>query len=197
MTPESIGYSQNKMVLGKLSGRHAFEERLKELGYNLSQNDIQTAFEKFKSLADKKKEVLDRDIEALVKEKVSEIPEVFELDSFQISSGNKLIANSVVSLKRNGNIITEAATGDGPVDAAFNAMERAVGFNMELEEYGLRAVTEGKDALGEVTVRVSKEGKYFIGRGVSTDVIEASVKAYLNAINRVIAEMGEGIIKAN
>jgi 2-isopropylmalate synthase len=197
MTPESIGLTQNKMVLGKLSGRHAFEERLKELGYNLSQNDIQTAFEKFKSLADKKKEVLDRDIEALVKEKVSEIPEVFELDSFQISSGNKLIANSVVSLKRNGNIITEAATGDGPVDAAFNAMERAVGFNMELEEYGLRAVTEGKDALGEVTVRVSKEGKYFIGRGVSTDVIEASVKAYLNAINRVIAEMGEGIIKAN
>lgn len=197
MTPESIGLTQNRMVLGKLSGRHAFEERLKELGYNLSQEDIQTAFEKFKSLADKKKEVLDRDIEALVQEKVSEIPEVFELESFQISSGNKLIASSVVSVKRNGNIITEAATGDGPVDAAFNAMERAVGFNMELEEYSLRAVTEGKDALGEVTVRVLKEGKFFIGRGVSTDVIEASVKAYLNAINRVIAEIGDGIIKTN
>jgi 2-isopropylmalate synthase len=194
MTPESIGLTQNKMVLGKLSGRHAFEERLKELGYTLRQDEIQAAFEKFKGLADKKKEVTDRDIEALVKEKVSEIPEVFELDSFQMSSGNKVIASSVISLKRNGNIVTEAATGDGPVDAAFNAIERVVGLELELEEYGLRAVTEGKDALGEVTVRVSKDNKFFIGRGVSTDIIEASVKAYLNAINRVISELGENII---
>jgi 2-isopropylmalate synthase len=176
MTPESIGLTQNKMVLGKLSGRHAFEERLKELGYTLQPDDIQAAFEKFKSLADKKKEVSDRDIEALVKENVSEIPEVFELDSFQITSGNKVISSSVISVKRNGSVTTEAATGDGPVDAAFNAIERAVGFGLELEEYGLRAVTEGKDALGEVTVKVSKEGRFYIGRGVSTDVIEASVK---------------------
>jgi 2-isopropylmalate synthase len=196
MTPESIGLTQNKMVLGKLSGRHAFEERLKELGYTLQPEDIQTSFEKFKSLADKKKEVSDRDIEALVKENVSEIPEVFELDSFQITSGNKVIASSVISVKRNGNVLTEAATGDGPVDAAFNAIERAVGFGLELGEYGLRAVTEGKDALGEVTVKVSKEGRFFIGRGVSTDVIEASVKAYLNAINRVISELGDDIITA-
>ncbi len=196
MTPESIGLTQNKMVLGKLSGRHAFEERLKELGYTLQPDDIQTAFEKFKSLADKKKDVSDRDIEALVKENVSEIPEVFELDSFQITSGNKVISSSVISVKRNGSVTTEAATGDGPVDAAFNAIERAVGFGLELEEYGLRAVTEGKDALGEVTVKVSKEGRFFIGRGVSTDVIEASVKAYLNAINRVISELGDGIITA-
>ncbi len=196
MTPESIGLTQNKMVLGKLSGRHAFEERLKELGYTLQPDDIQAAFEKFKSLADKKKEVSDRDIEALVKENVSEIPEVFELDSFQITSGNKVISSSVISVKRNGSVTTEAATGDGPVDAAFNAIERAVGFGLELEEYGLRAVTEGKDALGEVTVKVSKEGRFYIGRGVSTDVIEASVKAYLNAINRVISELGDGIITA-
>lgn len=194
MTPESIGLTQNKMVLGKLSGRHAFEERLKELGYTLQPDDIQAAFEKFKSLADKKKEVSDRDIEALVKENVSEIPEVFLLESFQITSGNKVIASSVISLKRNGSIITEAATGDGPVDAAFNAIERAVGFGLELEEYGLRAVTEGKDALGEVTVKVSKDDRFFIGRGVSTDVIEASVKAYINAINRVISELGDSII---
>ncbi len=192
MTPESIGLTQNRMVLGKLSGSHAFEERLKELGYNLKQEEIQTAFEKFKSLADKKKEVSDRDIEALVKEKVSEIPETFVLESFQISSGNKVISSSVISLRRNGNVITEAATGDGPVDAAFNAVDRAVGFGMELEEYGLRAVTEGKDALGEVTVRVYKDGSHFIGRGVSTDVIEASVKAYLNAINRAVSELGDG-----
>jgi 2-isopropylmalate synthase len=196
MTPESIGLAKNRMVLGKLSGKHAFEERLKELGYSISQDEIQKAFEKFKSLADKKKVVLDRDIEALVEEKVFEVPEVFELDSFQISSGNKVIANSVISLKRNGRVITEAATGDGPVDAAFNAMERAVGFGLSLEDYSLKAVTEGKDALGEVTVRVSKDERTFVGKGVSTDIIEASVKAYLNAINRTISELGEVLIKA-
>ncbi|MCX7922874.1 MAG: 2-isopropylmalate synthase [Clostridia bacterium] len=192
MTPESIGLSTNRMVLGKLSGRHAFEERLKEMGYtSLANDEIQKAFEKFKKLADKKKVVLDRDIEALIEEKVSEVPEVFELDSFQINSGNKTIATATVSLKKNDSVITEAATGDGPVDAAFNAMERAVGVSLELEDYGLRAVTEGKDALGEVTVRVSKDEKIFVGRGVSTDIIEASVKAYLNAINRAISELGE------
>lgn len=196
MKPESIGLAQNRMVLGKLSGRHAFEDRLKELGYtSLTSEEIQKAFEKFKSLADKKKVVLDRDIEALVEEKVSEVPEIFELDTFQITSGNKSVATSTISLKRNEKVITEAATGDGPVDAAFNAMERAVGITFTLEDYSLRAVTEGKDALGEVTVRVSKGGKIFVGRGVSTDIIEASVKAYLNAINRTISEIGENVIK--
>ena len=139
-----MGIGQNRMVLGKLSGRHAFEERLKELGYTtLSPENIQKAFEKFKSLADKKKVVLDRDIEALVEEKVSQVPEIFELESFQITSGNKNVATSTVSLKRNDEIITEAATGDGPVDAAFNAIERAVGISFTLEDYSLRAVTEG------------------------------------------------------
>jgi 2-isopropylmalate synthase len=191
MTPESIGLEKNKMVLGKLSGKHAFEERLKELGYTLPQEEVVAAFDKFKSLADKKKVVLDEDIEALVKENVSEIPEIYELDSFQITSGNKMISTAMVAISRNGEIRSEAATGDGPVDAAFNAMDRAVGFSMTLEEYGLKAVTEGKDALGGVTVKVSKDGKYFVGRGISTDVIEASIKAYLNAINRVICELGD------
>ena len=197
MTPESVGLAQNRMVLGKLSGKHAFEDRVKELGYALTPEEIQNAFDKFKSLADKKKVVLDKDIEALVEEKLSEVPEVFELDSFQISSGNKTIATATVSLKRNADTITEAATGDGPVDAAFNAMERASGITLALEDYSLQAVTEGKDALGEVTVRVSMKDKLFVGKGVSTDIIEASVKAYLNAINRSISEFGEGIIKNN
>jgi len=191
MTPESIGLSQNRMVLGKLSGRHAFEERLKELGYSLTSEEIQTAFEKFKSLADRKKVVLDRDIEAIVNEKVHKVPEIYELESFQISSGNKVISSAVVSLLRSGKLITEAATGDGPVDAAFNSIERAVGFSLKLEDYRLSSVTEGKDALGEVMVRVSKEGRMFSGRGVSTDIIEASIKAYINAINRIISEIGE------
>jgi len=191
MTPESIGLSKNRMVLGKLSGRHAFEERLKELGYTLTPEEIQTAFEKFKNLADRKKVVLDRDIEAIVNEKVHKVPEIYELESFQISSGNKVISSAVVSLLRSGKLITEAATGDGPVDAAFNSIERAVGFSLKLEDYRLSSVTEGKDALGEVMVRVSKDGRIFSGRGVSTDIIEASIKAYINAINRIISEIGE------
>lgn len=195
MTPESIGLAQNRMVLGKHSGRHAFEDRLKEMGYtSLTSDEINRAFEQFKNLADKKKVVLDRDIEALVGVEVAEVPEIFELESFQINSGNRLISTSTVSVKRNDKVITEAATGDGPVDAAFNAMERAVGSSFELEDYGLRAVTEGKDALGEVTVRITKNGQLFVGRGVSTDIIEASVRAYLNAINRAVSELGEGII---
>jgi 2-isopropylmalate synthase len=196
MRPENVGISQNRMVLGKHSGRHAFEERLKEMGYtSLTPEKIQKAFEKFKNLADKKKDILDKDIEALIEEKVFEVPEIFEIDTFQITSGNKSVATSTVTLKRNNNTITEAATGDGPVDAAFNAIERAVGTSFTLEDYNLRAVTEGKDALGEVTVRISKEGKIFIGRGVSMDIIEASVKAYVNAINRAISEIGEDALE--
>ncbi len=193
MTPESIGLSQNRMILGKLSGRHAFEERLKEMGYNhLSSEEIGRAFEKFKELADKKKTVLDRDIEALVGEKVSEVEEVYKLDSFQINSGNKIIATATVSMFKNGEPVTEAATGDGPVNAAFKAIERSVGFEVQLQDYSLKGVTEGTDALGEATVRIIKDNRIYVGRGVSTDVIEASVKAYINAINRVMNDHGKG-----
>ncbi|HEX2946869.1 MAG TPA: 2-isopropylmalate synthase [Clostridia bacterium] len=191
MTPESIGLSQNRMVLGKLSGKHAFEERLKEMGYNLDPDTVATAFDKFKELADKKKEVLDRDIEALVGDKMSEVNEVYKLDSFQINSGNKIIATATVSLLKNGEPVMEAATGDGPVNAAFKAVERTVGFELELQDYSLKGVTEGTDALGEATVRVVKDDRIYVGRGVSTDVIEASVKAYINAINRVVSDHGK------
>ena len=188
MTPESVGVGKNRMVLGKLSGHHAFEDRLKEMGYILSPEEIKTAFEKFKDLADKKKVVTDKDIEALVDEKIA-VPEIFSIESFQINSGNKMISTSTVSIKREDEIITEAATGDGPVDAAFNAIERATGINAELVHYRIKAVTEGKDALGEVTVKISCNDSVYLGKGVSTDIIEASVKAYLNAINRSISEI--------
>ena len=191
MTPESIGLSQNRMVLGKLSGKHAFEERLKEMGYNLAPEEIAKAFGKFKELADKKKTVLDRDIEALVGEKVSEVEEVYKLDSFQINSVNKVIATATVSIYKNGEPMMEAATGDGPINAAFKAIVRTVGFELELQDYSLKGVTEGADALGEATVRVIKDNRIFVGRGVSTDVIEASVKAYINAINRVVSNHGK------
>ena len=188
MTPESIGLAQNKMVLGKLSGKHAFEEHLKEMGYTLEKEAIAKAFEKFKELADKKKVVLDDDIQALVEERVSQIPETYELISFQTSSGNKLVSTATIELQKEDNYITEAATGEGPIDAAFNAIERAIGITLTLEDYTLRAVTGGKDALGEVTVKVANNGNTFIGRGISTDVIEASIKSYMNAINRLMME---------
>lgn len=188
INPESIGLSRNRIVLGKLSGKHAFEEKLKELGYSLSPEKVQEAFNKFKELADKKKTVLDRDIEALVGEEVAVVPELVELLSFQVSSGNKVISSAVISIKKNDETIVEAATGDGPIDASFNALERAAGISIELDEYNLRAVTEGKDALGEVTVRVRNNGTKYTGRGVSTDIIEASLKAYINAINRILNE---------
>ena len=191
MTPESIGLSKNSIVLGKLSGRHAFEERLKEMGYNLPPEEVTKAFEKFKELADKKKHVTDRDIEALIGEKVSEVEEVYKLDSFQINSGNRVIATATVSLFKNGELMTEAATGDGPINAAFKAIERSVGFEVHLEDYSLKGVTEGADALGEATVRVMKDNRIYVGRGISTDVIEASVKAYINAINRIIHDHGK------
>lgn len=195
MTPESVGVGKNRMVLGKLSGHHAFEDRLKEMGYVLSQDEIKAAFIKFKDLADKKKVVTDRDIEALVDENIA-VAEIFVIDSFQINSGNKMISTSTVSIKRDNEIFTEAATGDGPVDAAFNAIERATGVKAELVHYRIKAVTEGKDALGEVTVKISCNDTVYMGKGVSTDIIEASVKAYLNAINRSISEIGEARVIA-
>ncbi len=188
MTPESIGLSENKMILGKHSGRHAFEDRLNDMGYTLKKDEINKAFEKFKELADKKKLVLDEDIEALVEERVSQIPELFQLVSFQTQSGNKLIATAMVELEKDEEPYIEAATGDGPIDAAFNAIEKAVGIDLTLEEYKIRAVTGGKDALGEVMVKVSANGKTFLGRGISTDIIEASVKAYIKSINRILGE---------
>jgi 2-isopropylmalate synthase len=190
MTPESIGLSQNKMVLGKLSGRHAFEDRLKELGYTLTKNQLEEAFAKFKALADKKKIILDGDLEALVSVKAAEVEQVYVLETFQISSGNKLISTAVISLIKDNDTFTEAATGDGPVDASFNAIERIVGFSLKLEDYALKAATEGKDAQGEVTVRVLINNRHFTGRGLSTDIIAASVTAYLNAINRAIDVFG-------
>lgn len=192
MTPESIGLKQSQMILGKHSGRHAFEERLIELGYdNLKPEDIQDAFQRFKELADKKKYVMDSDIEALVSSKMLQIPEVIQLEYFHISSGNTLISTATVRVSREGQSIEEAACGDGPVDAAFHAIERAAGVEVTLKDFRLRAVTSGKDALGEATVKVEKDNRSFVGRGISTDIIEASAKAYINAINKLLHDLSE------
>lgn len=184
MTPESIGLSKTKLALGKLSGRAAFKEHIKEMGYELEQEALDKAFAKFKELADKKKTVTDEDIEAIINERMSHIPEVYTMESFQINSGNHMIATATVTMKKEGESFTDAATGDGPVDAMFRAIERMTGVVATLESYNLRAVTDGTDALSEASVMIHVDDKKFRGKAISIDVIESSAKAYLNAINR-------------
>lgn len=188
MTPESIGLKLNStIVLGKHSGRHAFEERLKELGYGfLSKEQLNDIFLKFKELTDKKKQVVDKDIEALIREKNITFNEKYKLEYFHISSGSSIIATSTVKIKEDENEIEEAACGDGPINATFNAIERATDINVELLDYQINAITEGTDAQGEVRVKVKKEGKVYNGYGISVDIIEASAKAYINAINKIV-----------
>ena len=190
MTPEMVGLKQSEIVLGKLSGRHAFVERLKELGYSdLSQEVIDDAFARFKDLADKKKVVLDQDIEALIQRQYTQIPDVFKLEYFHIVSGNTLLSTSTIRMEKNGETIQEAACGDGPVDAIFNAINRATGHeNVTLTEYRIKAITGGTDAQGEVTVRIQEGDAFCVGRGVSTDILEASAIAYVQAINRLLHE---------
>ena len=187
MTPESIGLKKNLMILGKHSGRHAFEQKLKELGYeNISSEVVKEAFTKFKELTDKKKEVFDEDIEALIEDEVLLNEEGYKLEYFHISSGYNISSISNVKLSFEGKVFEEASCGDGPVDAIFKSIERATGIEINLKDYSIKSITGGKDALGEVQVKIEKENKLFSGRGISTDIIEASAKAYINAINKMI-----------
>jgi 2-isopropylmalate synthase len=189
MTPESIGLSNNTMVLGKHSGRHAFEERLKMLGYTLSKEELDVAFKEFKDLADKKKVIYNRDIEAIITKDSTKIPKVYKLKRFIINSGNSITATASVMLKYNDVEIEDVSTGDGPVDAAFKAIEKIVDMELILEDYYLHSVTEGKDAQGEAIVKIRKDKRIYTGRGISTDVIEASIKAYVNAVNKMLYEI--------
>ncbi len=192
MTPESIGLPRNRMVLGKHSGRHAFDERLTELGFKVDQEQSIVLFEAFKALADKKKTVSDRDIEALVSAGGPARPVAWSLDRFIINSGNTITSTSAVSLlAADGRRVERVTTGDGPIDASFKAIDSIVGEKPVLEDFSVDAVTGGKDAQGEARVRVELNGRSHNGRGVSTDVIEASVRAYLDAINGMIAADGE------
>lgn len=189
MTPESIGLKQSRLVLGKHSGRHAFRARLMELGYELNDQELQRAYERFIELADRKKTVSDKDLEALVAgaESRANIPEEYALEYLSVVSGTAGVATATVRLRRGDEVLTEAACGDGPVDACYRAIDRITGVHVELDGYQLQAVTGGKDAAGEVTVRLKDDGHVFIGRGLSTDVIEASVRAYLHAFNKMLA----------
>lgn len=189
MNPALIGLNINNIVLGKHSGRHAIKDRLAELGFQLSEDEIDKAFVRFKTLADKKKEVTDEDLVAIVDEEIKHIPETYTLDYHHISSGTCVIPTATVRLVRDGEKLEEAACGDGPVDAIYKAMDKITGVSGTLLLYNIHAVTGGKDAQGEVTVKIQPNGnkkKIYLGRGVSTDILEASAKAYLNAVNKVV-----------
>jgi 2-isopropylmalate synthase len=191
MKPEDVGIYTSRLVLGKHSGKHGLEERLKELGYTLAKEQIQEIFEEFKKLADKKKEVYDEDIRALVDEKFKLTPQVYELVSLQVVAGSAASPTATIKLVKNGEEFEDAAMGDGPVDATFRALERITYVKGKLMNYDIQALTEGKDALGEVNVKVyfSDLDTAILGRGTSTDVIEASAKAYLDAINKALMMM--------
>ena len=190
MTPESIGIPRNRMVLGKHSGRHAFEERLQDLGFTLDAKAVDEYFAQFKVLADKKKVVSDRDIEAMIVGSAAAVPETYKLDRWVVNSGSSLSATSTIRLQhKDGTYREEVAVGDGPIDAAFKAIDRIVGKHLDLETFELGAVTGGEDAQGEATVKISWDGRRWNGRGLSTDIIEAAIKAYVAAINAMEWEL--------
>ncbi|MDH7479935.1 MAG: 2-isopropylmalate synthase [Syntrophomonadaceae bacterium] len=189
MNPQLVGIFKDNIVLGKLSGRHAFRDRLQQLGYELAEDDFERAFRQFKLMADRKGEITTEDLEALLTQEIKIIPEKFQLEYLHFFSGTNLVPSATVGLNiGEDRRVEEASVGDGPVDAAFRAIDKIINMGMVLNEYSIKATTGGKDALGEVTIKVECGGRNFIGRGLSTDVVEASVRAYIDAANKVAYE---------
>ena len=184
MTPESVGAEKTSIVLGKHSGRHAFESHLEGMGFKFTMEKVNDLFAKFKALADRKKEIFDEDILALVIDNIDHVKAV-ELIHHHYKSNERGYAYADVRLKTPQGIREDAAVGDGSVDASLKAAQRVIGLPIELKDYQVRAVTEGQDALGEVQVTIAYKGRQYNGRGVSTDVISSSVLAYINAVNYV------------
>lgn len=182
--PQDVGFYGLGLVLGKHSGRHAFNERLKSLGFHLNKAQLDKAFMRFKQLADKKKNIFDDDLMAIVEEEIRIIKPLWQLVNFQVDSGTQIIPKAAVRLKCRSKSFAESSSGDGPVDACFKAVDKITGVKGELLDYRLEAVTRGKDALGEVSLRFKLKTRIYSGRGSSTDIIEASILAYLNAVNK-------------
>lgn len=186
MTPESVGFTENKLVLGKHSGRHAFRDRVESMGYELTEEELNTAFEEFKRLADEKKEIYDRDLEAILTSRRTTVgDDEYKLVRFVINSGDTITNTAAVLLDRDGARIEKIATGGGPIDSAFNAIRDCLDIEVKLDDYSIHSVTEGSDALGSSLVRLEYKDEYYSGRGLSNNVIEASIMAYLNAVNNI------------
>ena len=195
MRPEDIGIGKSNLVLGKHSGRHAFRQRVEQLGFSPNDDELNQAFEEFKNLADRKKELFDADIEAIMMNAGTVPPGPWTMDELHISAGTAAIATGSVRLRHaDGRAVAEAATGDGPVEAAFKALERATGIEMKLKNFEVRSVTVGEDAQGEVTVTVEYNGHSYRGNGISTDIVEAGARAYLEVINRLCRRAASGDI---
>jgi 2-isopropylmalate synthase len=192
MKPETIGLVGSRMVLGRHTGRHGFAERCKKLGFKLNKQEIEHTYQRFLEIADKKKEVFDEDLAAIVNDEIRIVEQIYQLEYLHVASGTGTLPTASVKMKVRGEVKMAAAYGDGPVDAAYEAIRQATGLSPKLESYSLRAITSGKEALGEATVRISDDGRTYIGRGVSTDIIEASAKAYVDAINRMVAAKEKG-----
>jgi 2-isopropylmalate synthase len=187
ISPETIGLKESKLVMGKHSGRHAFREKLIDLGYeNLTEDQINAAFGKFKDLADRKKSVSDEDIRALLEEKIVETPEVFGLEQLVVSFDSHATPTAKVRLRTAQGIVEQQAEGNGSVDAIYKAIDALTGEAVELEDYKIKSVTDGTDALGEVLVLLNQGELTAHGRGVSTDILEASARAYIDALNRLL-----------
>ncbi|MEH1787373.1 MAG: 2-isopropylmalate synthase [Nostoc sp.] len=190
MDAHLIGLSDNQIVLGKHSGRNAFRTRLKELGFELSDTELNKAFVRFKDVADKKKEISDWDLEAIVNDEIQQAPDLFRVELVQVSCGSNACPTATVTLRTpEGEELTDAAIGTGPVDAVYKAINRVVNVPNELIEFSVQSVTAGIDAIGEVTIRLRYESKVFSGHAANTDIIVASAQAYVNALNRLYASL--------
>ena len=185
MDPKKIGLASNTLMLGKLSGKHAFEARIKKIGFHLKPTELDAAFVRFKQLADKKKYVFDEDLEVLLQDQAGQATETWTLKSMRVTSESGKKANAKIELERDGKNFKAEVLGDGPVDACYKAIEKIVGSGARVAHYGLQSVTGGMDAQGEVTVKLEISGKEVSGRGINTDIIEASARAYLFALNKV------------
>lgn len=193
MRAEDVGYTGENLVLGKHSGRHAFRDRVNQLGFELDDDALQKAFDDFIALADKKKEVYDADIIALIDSRMVDAPARWKLVSFHTSAGSSAIPTATLELQcEEQPVLCDAATGDGPIDAVFRALERIMEITARLEDFDVKSVSEGKDALGEVRVAINVLGRHYSGKGVSTDIIEAAASAYLQALNKADADRQAG-----
>ena len=197
MTPESVGIGKSSLVLGKHSGRHAFKDRIKELGYSLEDKEVNLAFKRFKALSDMKKNVYDEDIEMIIMDEIYKIPERYKLVYLNVVCGNVTIPTATVKLEVDGTVFQDAGYGDGPVDATYKIIKKLVKTTSKLEKFSVNSISRDMDAQGEVFVKLEEKGRTVIGKGADTDIVVASAKAYINALNKLEFVKGikrEGIL---
>jgi len=185
MRPEDVGFAESRVVLTARTGRAGLRDRLEKLGYSFSQEELDQTYQRFLLVADKKQEVFDEDLVAIVHDQIHPVPEKFKLEYLHFYSGTSAIPTATVRLRTGEEVKEGAAIGDGPVDAAYKAISAVAGASVKLSRYDIRAVTSGTEALGEVTVHVESGGRKVMGRGASTDVVEASVRAFIDGLNQL------------